>query len=266
MLLLTAIEEKQKLLEQVNNIQKDQLSFLNDTLSNTLSIVGIGVSIITLVFTGVGVFIGYSNQKAKKRMEEAERAINQAKIALDEFSEQKAELEDYRAELEEYRGDLENRRAELDYYQKEVRDYRVETNTKFAELTELGKEIAKLKEDTQIIIMKARGKYILEVTEKTIEAAYESYEKLKDIEGESVSSAIENFEKCKEEFKLLRRDFLFETKDTYMDNFEKIKEVFSSVSDFQDKAIMVTIEVNDLRMRLIESKIENSTFRGRIII
>ncbi|MFK4426070.1 hypothetical protein [Bacillus sp. RC51] len=73
--------------EKVISIQDHQISFLNDSLSNFWAIASTGVAIITLVSTLIGVYIGYSNRKAQKRMEDANTMMEIASQKMTEAQE-----------------------------------------------------------------------------------------------------------------------------------------------------------------------------------
>ncbi|MEH7683646.1 hypothetical protein, partial [Priestia megaterium] len=85
--------------QKVISIQKDQIDFLHDVITSLSWALGTVLTIIAIV-AGV---IAYTNQQAKKKMEDAERVIREAKEYIIKFSEEKIEIENSRKELEDYR-------------------------------------------------------------------------------------------------------------------------------------------------------------------
>ncbi|MEB8651462.1 spbB protein [Bacillus cereus] len=79
--------------DKVISLQDHEVAFLNTTISNILTSVGIGVAIITTVFTAAFAYVTYSNKRAKKNMDEASRKLEEAENKVSELEEKSARLE-----------------------------------------------------------------------------------------------------------------------------------------------------------------------------
>ncbi|MCR6835763.1 hypothetical protein NHG40_17805 [Bacillus thuringiensis] len=78
--------------DKVISLQDHEVAFLNTTISNMLTAVGIGVAIITAVFTAFA-YVTYSNKRAKKNMDEASRKLEEAESKVSVLEEKSAQLE-----------------------------------------------------------------------------------------------------------------------------------------------------------------------------
>ncbi|AFV22166.1 MULTISPECIES: hypothetical protein [Bacillus cereus group] len=79
--------------DKVISLQDHEVAFLNTTISNMLTAVGIGVAIITAVFTAAFAYVTYSNKRAKKNMDEASRKLEEAESKVSVLEEKSAQLE-----------------------------------------------------------------------------------------------------------------------------------------------------------------------------
>lgn len=73
--------------DKVISLHEHEVSFLNDTISNMLTVVGIGVAIITAFFSWAYFYVNNSNKRAQKKMDEASNKFKEAENKVVELEE-----------------------------------------------------------------------------------------------------------------------------------------------------------------------------------
>ncbi|ULM97930.1 hypothetical protein L8956_04150 [Peribacillus frigoritolerans] len=183
MILLNAVKINDALIKELQDkvisIQDHEISFLNDTIANTYSVVGIVVGIIGIGAVYLGTMIKRSNDKAQLKMEVAERIITEAKNTMDDFATAKTELEVYRQD----------------------------TERKFTELTNLinSKEIDKLKEETRLLSIKHQVNQIITTSIRILEGSGDDFKKIQGMDDPYAKGLANEFKGCLEEMFELRK-------------------------------------------------------------
>lgn len=150
---VTNDEMVKQMQDQVISMQEKQISFLNDTISNTYTALGVIVALVAVFAAGVLTWISRTNLKAQKTMQQAEQLLGEA-------SEVKAGLLQDKADLAAYRE---------------------ETRMEFEALTKLvnSDEIVKMKEDTKVLATKQRAIAVLNSNQELLNYAGEALQLLK---------------------------------------------------------------------------------------
>ncbi|MEK4100144.1 spbB protein [Bacillus sp. FSL E2-0195] len=86
--------------DKVISLQDHEVAFLNTTISNMLTAVGIGVAIIIAIAGGAFAYVSYSNNRAQKKMIEAEVKMVEASEKLEEAKSEISDLEERNTRLE----------------------------------------------------------------------------------------------------------------------------------------------------------------------
>ncbi|PGT75544.1 hypothetical protein [Priestia megaterium] len=176
---VTNDEMVKQMQEQVISMQEKQISFLNDTISNTYTVVSIVVGALGLVSAIILTWISRTNQKAQKKLEDAERVLGDAQTA-------KEELLQYQANLE---------------------IYREETRKEFEELTRLvnSEEIESLKESTRILTTTNEMNYVIKEIDTILKAGHDNVNALQETNGDMRSQEVKQYRICIQKVHMQKR-------------------------------------------------------------
>lgn len=106
--------------DKVISIQDHEVSFLNDTIANMLSAVGIAATVAAGVFTLAFAYVTYSNNRAQKNMKDAHKKMLEATEQLDMAQEKIAELDKKIIEVKSITNEAQEKLEELERGQKEI--------------------------------------------------------------------------------------------------------------------------------------------------
>ncbi|HDR6313055.1 TPA: spbB protein [Bacillus cereus] len=125
--------------DKVISLHEHEISFLNDTIANMLTMVGIAATVVAGVFTLAFAYVTYSNNRAQKKMGEAEKQMIEAKKQLEDAEGKIFDLEEKNIRLEE-------KIVEADQILTEAKSI---ANIAHEKLKELEEEQQKLKSSTK---------------------------------------------------------------------------------------------------------------------
>ncbi|MCU5281486.1 spbB protein [Bacillus thuringiensis] len=80
--------------DKVISLHEHEVSFLNDTIANMLTVVGIAAAIITAIFSGAFIYVTNSNKRAQEKMGEASAKLEEAESKVFELEEKNTRLEE----------------------------------------------------------------------------------------------------------------------------------------------------------------------------
>lgn len=210
-----SVDVVKDLQDKVISLQDHEVAFLNTQISNIWAAVAIGVAIIVAISGGVLTYVTKSNNRAKKRMEEATEKLEDAEKKI---------------------SDLESKIAEANKILTETKSM---TNIAQDKLTELKNEQEELKKST----IRLNTNSTLEVTISNIKRAFNnSMEVLQSLsidEGtvdfERRASLLKEHSKLMVRFNNIQKDF--QIAKIYGRDFEKISDLLGlheEVSVFYD--------------------------------
>ncbi|AYY25028.1 spbB protein [Bacillus cereus group sp. Bce033] len=106
--------------DKVISIQDHEVSFLNDTIANMLSAVGIAATVVAGIFTLAFAYVTYSNNRAQKNMKDANEKMLEATEQLEMAQGKIAELDEKIVEAKSIANVAQEKLEELERGQKEI--------------------------------------------------------------------------------------------------------------------------------------------------
>lgn len=110
-----------ELQDKVISLHEHEVSFLNDTIGNMLSMVGIGVAIITAFFSWAYVYVRNSNKQAQENIAEAKEQMLKANDMIKKAEEKIADADQIAEKAQSISNNAQEKLRELEVEQKEVK-------------------------------------------------------------------------------------------------------------------------------------------------
>lgn len=110
-----------ELQDKVISLQDHEVSFLNDTIANMLTMVGIGVAIITAFFSWAYVYVRNSNKQAQEKMKEAAEQLEITERKNVDLDQKMVEANKILTSAKSIADDAQEKLEELEKGQKEIR-------------------------------------------------------------------------------------------------------------------------------------------------
>ncbi|EJR43852.1 hypothetical protein IIM_05350 [Bacillus cereus VD107] len=107
--------------DKVISLHEHEVSFLNDTIANMLTMVGIGVAIITAFFSWAYVYVKNSNKKAQEKMAAATEQLEMAEGKNKDLDQKMAEANQILIAAKSMANTAQDKLAELEREQEEIK-------------------------------------------------------------------------------------------------------------------------------------------------